>query len=81
MYNHPLIRFEIPSFGLVKFRPDVFQNLYAENDHKSIDEIVSELAETGTSGFVEHATREEVANISFIEWIAIYGECHGKGEA
>jgi hypothetical protein len=75
--NGHVIRFEIPQFGVAKFRPEVFANLYAENDHKSVDEILSELSEMGWD--LDSMTREAAQHISLIEWIAIYGECTGKG--
>jgi hypothetical protein len=74
--NGSVIRFEIPAFGVAKFRPEVFTKLQEENDHKSIYDLVVEITDMG---FMLDVMRDDVKDLSLIEWLAIYGECTGNG--
>ena len=71
--NGAVIRFEIPGFGITKFRPEVFSGLMSHD--MTIPEIVAELRDMGWDfGVMEYAEK-----LSLIEWTAIYGEATGRG--
>lgn len=74
-----VIRFEIPGYGITRFRPVVFAQLFAENDHKTPEEIISELMDMGWDYYV--MDKGMARDVSLIEWIAILGESTGKGLA
>lgn len=70
-----IIKFEIPVFGLAKFTPENLQLLLDMTKNMDVNYIVHSLWNDGFEYSVEEW------ELTRIEWVAIYGECHGYGEA
>ncbi|WMI33630.1 hypothetical protein SEA_KENREY_268 [Streptomyces phage Kenrey] len=74
--NGHVVRFEIPGFGVTKFRPEAFERLYVSLMHCPVSMTVANLREHGFDLAVMNQPHDE---LSKLEWIAIWGECSGKG--
>ncbi|QWT30121.1 hypothetical protein SEA_TUNATARTARE_259 [Streptomyces phage TunaTartare] len=71
-----IIKFEIPEFGLAKFTPENLGRLLHVTKDMDAECIVRSLWNDGFGYSIQ-----EWPELTRIEWIAIYGECHGYGEA
>jgi hypothetical protein len=73
--NGAVIRFEIPGFGVTRFRPGNFMNVLSDTHGMSITGIVLSLQDMGW----DFEAMQYPHKLELIEWIAIYGESTGNG--
>jgi len=76
--NGSRIRFEIPGFGVSVFTPQNFTALLDVTKDMDVSYIVRSLRNDGWDLGVMSGPQQEITRI---EWIAVYGECNGYGEA
>jgi hypothetical protein len=76
--NGSRIVFEIPGFGVAVFKPLHFTSLLDVTKEMDVSAIVRSLENDGWDLAVMAGPQQELTRI---EWLAVYGEANGYGEA